>query len=350
MNPATALLQPSRPTTATTTSPSVEPPSSASRLFLQGATSPSLSNSPPFESPSSFAPLPNLLPIFAKYPIGRPNRGTVRIRVEATHFFVHREVLILASPFFESVITGGWKETEPRPPKKAGPAQDGAAEPGAHTRAGTDCAARSSDSPDASREPFEAAQPTADQHPEPTADTDSVASPVLPEDDANRTPRLPTPHIAAPRPPSPPVSEVDAVAPSLTASYISSIVDDDDESDDDDDGVGEEDVVCRLRLVEEKALSFQALLCHLYPRLECLISWNNVGDLCRMASKLDLPSLRNACIAFLLPSAAGKPVEGMRIAEEMNMCVCTCLSATSQHAERFRPQPRVVQRGLEVHA
>ena len=38
-----------------------------------------------------------------------------------------------------------------------------------------------------------------------------------------------------------------------------------------------------------------------------------------MASKFDIPSLRNATIAFLLPSAAGKPVEGMRIAEEMNI-------------------------------
>ncbi|KAI5478447.1 BTB/POZ-like domain containing protein [Pseudohyphozyma bogoriensis] len=38
-----------------------------------------------------------------------------------------------------------------------------------------------------------------------------------------------------------------------------------------------------------------------------------------MAEKFDLPSLRNACFAFLLPSCAGKPVMGMRIAEENNI-------------------------------
>lgn len=300
ITPATALLQPSRPTTATTTSPAVEPPS-AYRFTGPGSPSATVTantNSPPFESPSSFAPLPNLLPLFAKYPVRRPNRGTVRIRVEATHFYVHREVLILASPFFESVITGGWKETEPRRPRQAPAAGSGA-----------------------STSPSTTPQPTPDAHPQAQAQAQAEARTSI-DHDPDRAPAAPVPtdgddqhkpHLA--RPPSPPAS--------LSASYISSIVDDDEDgqSDDDGDDEGEELVVCRLRLVEENALSFQALLCHLYPRLECLISWNNVGDLCRMASKLDLPSLRNACIAFLLPSAAGKPVEGMRIAEEMNMCV-----------------------------
>lgn len=34
-----------------------------------------------------------------------------------------------------------------------------------------------------------------------------------------------------------------------------------------------------------------------------------------MSSKFDLPSLTNACLAFLLPSAAGRPVLVMKIAE-----------------------------------
>jgi hypothetical protein len=38
-----------------------------------------------------------------------------------------------------------------------------------------------------------------------------------------------------------------------------------------------------------------------------------------MARKFDIPSLRNACVAFLLPSAAGNPIKSMKIAEENNM-------------------------------
>ncbi len=40
-----------------------------------------------------------------------------------------------------------------------------------------------------------------------------------------------------------------------------------------------------------------------------------------MANKFDIPSLRQASITFLLPSAAGRPTLGLRIAEENSMCV-----------------------------
>ncbi|KAL8293020.1 hypothetical protein RQP46_000714 [Phenoliferia psychrophenolica] len=319
-NPASVLLTPNRPTTATTSHP-IDPPSASFRFL----SSPQLhaNSSPPFESPSSFAPIPNLLPLFAKYPVHRANRGTVRIRVESTAFYVHREILILSSPFFESVITGGWKETEPRQPRKPRRlSNDGEAEaapaPAAETDDGSGGGGATPRTPD-SRTSFETSNtsPDNDTTTFTTTSVDVDSSPPLPAlDDVNRTPRQP--HSATQATPSPPASESGDPAPSMTASYISSSVMDDDE-DSEEDTEGEDDVICRLRLVEEKAASFQALLCHLYPRLECLISWNNVGDLCRMASKFDLPSLRNATIAFLLPSAAGKPVEGMRIAEEMNI-------------------------------
>jgi hypothetical protein len=67
--------------------------------------------------------------------------------------------------------------------------------------------------------------------------------------------------------------------PSMTASYLSSILyeDESEASWEDDDGGSE--VVARLWLRDERARSFQDLLCHVYPRQECLISWNNVGEL-----------------------------------------------------------------------
>lgn len=132
-------------------------------------------------------------------------------------------------------------------------------------------------------------------------------------------------------PSSPPASEAGGFTPSIAPSYLSSVDYDEEEDQDDDD----ESIVCRIALKEETASStfdspprtllqadpslrstgFQDLLCHIYPRLECLVTWQNAGDLLTLASKFDVPSLRNACIAFLLPSCAGNPIEGMRIAE-----------------------------------
>ncbi|GEM10596.1 BTB/POZ-like domain containing protein [Rhodotorula toruloides] len=105
--------------------------------------------------------------------------------------------------------------------------------------------------------------------------------------------------------------------PSLDASVAASSVVED--ADEDDDEFVEEWVECRLRIQEENAASFQDLLCHVYPRLDCAITWSNVEDLSRMALLFDIPSLSNACLAFLLPSAAGRPVLCMKIAEEMGI-------------------------------
>ncbi|BGP34060.1 hypothetical protein JCM10296v2_005875 [Rhodotorula toruloides] len=117
------------------------------------------------------------------------------------------------------------------------------------------------------------------------------------------TPRLSEPLLSPVRPPS--------LGASVAAS---SVVEDTDE---DDDELVEEWVECRLRIQEENAASFQDLLCHVYPRLDCAITWSNVEDLSRMALLFDIPSLSNACLAFLLPSAAGRPVLCMKIAEEV---------------------------------
>lgn len=40
-----------------------------------------------------------------------------------------------------------------------------------------------------------------------------------------------------------------------------------------------------------------------------------------MALLFDIPSLSNACLAFLLPSAAGRPVLCMKIAEVRHISV-----------------------------
>ncbi|GAA6003907.1 hypothetical protein JCM10207_006462 [Rhodosporidiobolus poonsookiae] len=252
-HPPSNLLQPSRPTTATHSSDTT---SFGSPSLLAGsARTPPLPASPPLPGR-----LVDVLPTFSKY---APLRGTVRIRVEETTFYCHREVLALASPFFEGVLRGGWKETETTTP--AGERSD---ERGSPSRTSVDYAE---------------------------------------EEALEGVPDAPLPRA------SPPPSTIGDLTASMAASVLSpSIVT---ESYEDDDEV-EEFVECRLRICEENAACFQDLLCHVYPRLDCLIGWTNVEDLIRMAAKFDIPSLSNACLAFLLPSAAGRPVLCMRLAEE----------------------------------
>lgn len=129
------------------------------------------------------------------------------------------------------------------------------------------------------------------------------------------------PVIPGPRSPivSPPLSPNLGEFSSTAESILSSVVEDDDEGSEESEDDDDETICCRLRLKEEKASSFQDLLCFLYPRSEMALNWNNVGDLIKMASKFDIPTLRNACISFLLPSAAGNPLLGLKIAEENSL-------------------------------
>lgn len=346
--PASVLIQPSRPTTATTSSP---PPSSSFRFLspLTTATAPtSPAYTPPLDPPSPPGPIPNLLPLFAKYPVNRSLRGTVRIRVEHTTFFCHREVLILASPFFEACITGGWKESQPRNRKRRSVRKS--LEIPVPEEWGSDLA-----SPSSKRESFQTSKSHASaDSPTSVDEGPHEAEEVQSTDAESETPvpaRPPTPTVHSPQ-----GSEAGDPAPSLTASYISSVVEDDDEEDTE----GEEDVICRLSLPEESATHFQSLLRFIYPRCDPVSALHEIPEFttnvhqqvrmphfleqrcrtvrlrdlnrwkatltpsrtlssCRMASKFDIPSLRNACIAFLLPSAAGKPLAGMKIAEEMGI-------------------------------
>ncbi|GAA5891222.1 hypothetical protein JCM8208_002550 [Rhodotorula glutinis] len=280
-HPPSNLLQPSRPTTATQSSDTA---AFGSPGYAAGQPS-SGGPPPPSTSPrAAFRPFVSVLPTFSKF---APLRGTVRIRVQSATFYTHREVLALASPFFEGVLNGGWRETEPVASRRQ---QDSST---------TTPVATSS-----KRDSFAAPAST---------DCDDSAEPLpFPDDDGadeQRTPVLDLPEypLAAST-----ASLLGAPAASVTISLAASSVVEDTEDEDD----GDDWLECRLRLVEETASSFQDLLCHIYPRLECAIDWINVEDLCRMALKFDMPSLMNACLAFLLPSAAGRPVLCMKIAEE----------------------------------
>ncbi|GAA5986089.1 hypothetical protein JCM10908_006403 [Rhodotorula pacifica] len=267
-HPPSNLLQPSRPTIATHSSESTafDPQS-----FGAGTSTPVPSSSPPDPT----RPLTRVLPLFSKF---APLRGTVRIKVEDAVFYCHREVLALASPFFQGVLAGGWAETQP-----------------------------------AASYAF---QPTVSAQEVTTQCDDRIVEANLPfpEQQGEGLPDEPEPSASTLASHAPGAADTHSFT---TAFTTSSIVEDTDE--DDDDPLDATFVECRLRIHEESASSFQDLLCHIYPRLECAIHWSNVEDLCRMGLKFDIPSLTSACLAFLLPSAAGRPALCMKIAEEFSI-------------------------------
>ncbi|GAA5961985.1 hypothetical protein JCM8115_001637 [Rhodotorula mucilaginosa] len=267
-HPPSNLLQPSRPTIATHSSEST---TFGPQGFAAGTSTPHApSESSPPQDPSR--PLTRVLPLFSKF---APLRGTVRIKVEDAVFYCHREVLALASPFFQGVLAGGWAETQQPQPSCENEASFRTTSPVCvQGEGGT--SSPDSEAPDLHRGGPEASPSAATSHAQATGDTRSFT----------------------------------------TAFTASSIVEDPNE---DDDPLDATFVECRLRIHEESAASFQDLLCHIYPRLECAIHWSNVEDLCRMGLKFDIPTLTSACLAFLLPSAAGRPALCMKIAEEFGI-------------------------------
>jgi len=70
-----------------------------------------------------------------------------------------------------------------------------------------------------------------------------------------------------------------------------------------------------ILLKEEKASTFHDFLRFVYPGMECTITWNNVEGLMNIGNKLCVPSLQRICLNFLLTHAAGRPIKAMRIAE-----------------------------------
>lgn len=233
-HPPSFLIQPSRPTTATTSSDTSTPPH---RFLPAPAQLPS-----PAPPPALTGPIPNLLPIFTK---SAPIPGTVLIKVEHTTFLCHSEILALGSPFFEALLTGDWKEMAKKETKRMDQRRESELEV---LREGLDQEGDGEDdTPASKRDSFR------------TAGTSTSVTSIDQEEEQDfesvplATPRLGDPNFGADEDTT---SEPGDIAPSMTASYLSSVVDDYEDSDaESDDGGHDDSIICRLRLKEEQASS-----------------------------------------------------------------------------------------------
>ncbi|WAR56698.1 hypothetical protein PtB15_7B548 [Puccinia triticina] len=197
-----------------------------------------------------------LHPTFTKQnPRGCP--GTVEIIVGETTFLVHKQLMVHASPFFESILNGEWAETT----ELLSPAS-------------------SPSSPQLIPEE-RSPSPTNDQHILPTNDDASTALNISMLDHHAMAPER-SQALPDPQPLISNLSRIEA----------------------------------RILLKDERPASFQDLLMFVYPHLECVCTWHNASDLMTMSQKFDMPLLQRHVLNFLLSSVAGKPIEAMKIAEE----------------------------------
>ncbi|EJD02810.1 uncharacterized protein FOMMEDRAFT_122870 [Fomitiporia mediterranea MF3/22] len=234
--------------------------------------------------------------------------GTVKIVVEGTTFWAHREILVFASPFFEAALSGDWSETRvdegasitsgaarrqsiassvitiPQPPSNPRDASKDVPTGISHVASDPDTSPEDADIDDLKNE-LEALNTRTGT----SGETSDVEKDKVRDESLNQLEGK-----AGPLP-----SSANANANIARVKRKKS-------------ATGAE---AKIVLKEEKASVFHDFLKFVYPHLECSITWNNVEGLMNISSKLCVPALTKQCLTFLLTHAAGKPIKAMRIAE-----------------------------------
>ncbi|KAH7928895.1 hypothetical protein BV22DRAFT_1110181 [Leucogyrophana mollusca] len=248
----------------------------------------------------------------------RNNRfpGTVKIVVESTTFWAHKEVLFFASPFFEAALSGSWLETG-RPPSLSSvitisqppsiPGEKGinevptemtfTPEEPEDSPIEVNLPRKSSDTSGTSESEDSDLDTFHDDHQKVHARNNSLAK-LQGEGEGNTKHDIPQ---AKGRQKS-----EDRVPPRRTSHSANAAARRRQKTS------GHDAVIV---LKEERASTFHDFLKFVYPHLECTITWNNVEGLMNISHKLCVPTLQQECLTFLLTHAAGKPIKAMRIAE-----------------------------------
>ncbi|OAX41125.1 hypothetical protein K503DRAFT_864081 [Rhizopogon vinicolor AM-OR11-026] len=236
--------------------------------------------------------------------------GTVKIVVEGTTFWAHKEVLIFASPFFEAALSGSWAETG-RPQSMSSVIT--IAQP--PTVPGEKCVIEKPSRMTVTREDSSDTESPVEVENPPRSDTESCPSGS--EDSESDSKAYAHDNSLA---------KLQGTAGSREA--LSSCGTTGKQRTDDrqrrESQTARATVKRRRRtnrhdavivLKEEKANTFHDFLKFVYPHLQCTITWKNVEGLMNISHKLCVPTLQQECLTFLLTHAAGKPIKAMRIAE-----------------------------------
>ncbi|KAF8264599.1 hypothetical protein EI94DRAFT_1738102 [Lactarius quietus] len=251
--------------------------------------------------------------------------GTVKIVVESTTFWAHKEVLWFASPFFQAALSGNWAETgRPLSMSSVITISQPPIVPGdkIHPDAPTAMAFAPMD-PDLDPDELDidVSESSEPESPPTSADTHGTESGTRSEGGTRTTiPKRKT-HEAArqesleklSRNAAPQAGDAPRVADKEKRNKIVKLSWKRANSSKNHPATSNPDAVIVLR--EEKASTFHDFLRFVYPSMECTITWNNVEGLMNIGNKLCVPSLQRICLNFLLTHAAGRPIKAMRIAE-----------------------------------
>ncbi|EJF65486.1 hypothetical protein BD309DRAFT_966596 [Dichomitus squalens] len=240
--------------------------------------------------------------------------GNVKIVVESTTFWAHKEILYFASAFFQAALSGGWAETE----KESGRPQSVSSvitisQPPVVPGSKPDLETHSEIT-------FAPMDP--DMDPDELdldidiSDSDASDAEASTEDKTRaREDSLSKLEKSNPTTPTSPSEKAKAKAPDIdgntagpstlrrTRLFKRQVPEKEKRPD------------AIIVLKEEKASTFHDFLKYVYPHLVCTITWNNVEGLMNISHKLHVSALQNECLTFLLTHAAGRPIKAMRIAE-----------------------------------
>ncbi|CCO29452.1 hypothetical protein BN14_03465 [Rhizoctonia solani AG-1 IB] len=256
--------------------------------------------------------------------------GTVKIIVEATTFWAHKDILMFASPFFEAVLSGNWAETSAsknrtscssiitisQPPSQPSPSHPSQTEPAKSAMPNSsdeldeDCVRvtfvdtelSSADESEGElaenkeKERMESLKKLQGSCAEGSGRTRSKTAPELSRTNKRRSKPVPDAVI-----------QLKEEKASRHISRLSQIC-----------------IPPSVRLHGKSRLNV------LNSYLPVVYSRNNVEGLMNISHKLVVPSLQTACLQFLLTHAAGKPIKAMRIAELF------------EHEELYRESSRFV--------
>ncbi|KAI0705058.1 hypothetical protein C8T65DRAFT_239985 [Cerioporus squamosus] len=240
--------------------------------------------------------------------------GNVKIIVESTTFWAHKEVLYFASAFFQAALSGGWAETEkemgrPRSVSSVITISQPPSVPG-----GRPALSRHSEITFAPMDPDmdpDELELDVDITPGEASDTEASSEDKAKarEDSLSKlektSPTTPTTASEKEKEKAPDVDGKTSVPPTPTKGRtLKRQVKPKEQRPD-----------AIIVLKEEKASTFHDFLKFVYPHLVCTITWNNVEGLMNISHKLHVSALQKECLTFLLTHAAGRPIKAMRIAE-----------------------------------
>ncbi|CAA7263197.1 unnamed protein product [Cyclocybe aegerita] len=202
--------------------------------------------------------------------------GSVKIVVESTTFWAHKEILFFSSPFFEAALSGNWSETGRPQSMQSVVTVSQLSRPSEGASSSTEMKFAPMD-PDADPEDLEVFvefdQPKSDNEKHDPGTKSKEREDSLAKLEGSSSGGSPTQRTGS-------SSRKLSAAQAIVRRHPKN---------------GPDAVIV---LKEEKAGTFHDFLKFVYPQMECTITWNN-----------------NECLTFLLTHAAGKPIKAMRIAE-----------------------------------